>query len=54
MKPPGRLIDTSELTPLIADPPIATQPPNLNEVRTAVSWLKSVRAAGGVTHPLSC
>ena len=45
MKPSVRVIDTSELTRLTADPPIDTQPSNLNEVRAAVSKLKSGRAA---------
>ena len=51
VKPPARAIDTSELTPLTADPPIDTQPPDLIEVRAAVSRLKSGRAAGVCNIP---
>ena len=44
--PPRRGVDMTGMSPLIADPPINTQPPTLTEVEAALTRLPSGKAAG--------
>ena len=44
--PPRRGIDMTGMSPLIADPPINTQPPTLTEIEAALARLPSGKSAG--------
>ena len=44
--PPARELVSRDVTPVVADPPISCDPPDLEEIRAAVRQLRGGRAAG--------